>query len=1089
MSKWDSKLHLKTGIDLAFMARYAKLFVNRSYVHGEQKIYKDGNVRYRNNLPGAIDLFRIRQALYGERTYAAYGCDRQGKSKWVVFDLDIPRAMRKEIEETKDTDLQEKLQAHAWRRIHLMTESVMAEIRHLGLAPVPLSSGSKGLHIYILFDQALEAESAVKLGLLVKWLAHKTQESSELQGIIDYMVIESYPCLSDLRALMTDGVPHLVKLPLVKHLGSGLFSRFLDPDNPRIEQPLPNSHLWNLRPDANEIVLDSLESFKEELKEASDHSRLYAVEAGPTNHPQTETYFRKNIPDGPKKVVERCTAMRQLVYKAIRERHLTHDERLFILFNLIAFGGDGVAAVHDLMRQASDYDFSKTQYFIDHALRRNYYPYLCETAQEKGVCPLTEACHAVGMYRTPLGVITGYDADNRSLIQPVLGELKPDFETGTLEEIRQEIREKLQTYLRAAPEKALLIQVDPGVGKTVSTAKALADLPDDLKKSYRRIFWAGQRHDMFEEVVKHLPNIKQILPKIGEDEDFPHSTPEKSGLCQVDECRYQLRIMRNKGWAEIETEKVCLECPVGIKNCEYFRQWDHKGSFFAPQQHLVTNRIQDNKINCDVIVIDENPASVFDSEIIVTQDEIDELVELIQTKRFARSELMVKLLNCLRRTVASYRKLTQGYELIKDWDDRIRLLHGDNSRQGEIINDDAKKTPEKGLHHLLNEIDKSRFWIDWLAFIDLAEPEDLPKNWLGPLFKAVKQQKLLFDIEHNSRIYIKQQKEHMVLGLLESKTFKNMDNPIIFLDATADLSAYKRLLDREFIHFHRQLKMLNPVYQLIDGEYPMLSIMPDNERSQRTRMKLLRFTKAIIEKGEKTLVVSTMQFHNKYLANHLKNARLSKKYVTGYYRNLRGSNEYMDCDQIVLIGVANPNTEELHIKEQARRVEEDYLSNKTTKDHQQYPGSKIKRKSWFYEDQRMNAIIRQNREYEMVQAIYRIRPLLFPARKIWILSAIQLPLSTTPVGLNSDELSMQLGMKLQTRGKLNRAKPAYDKLRKAVIKLRRNDHIQFSTKKLADTAGVNLRTTQKYIQRLCEDIPYLKRKNDEFQIQENSENA
>ncbi len=137
----------------------------------------------------------------------------------------------------------------------------------------------------------------------------------------------------------------------------------------------------------------------------------------------------------------------------------------------------------------------------------------------------------------------------------------------------------------------------------------------------------------------------------------------------------------------------------------------------------------------------------------------------------------------------------------------------------------------------------------------------------------------------------------------------------------------------------------------------------------------------------------------------------------------------------------------------------------------------------------MNAIIRQYREYEMVQAIYRIRPLLFPARKIWILSAIQLPLSTTPVGLNSDELSMQLGMKLQTRGKLNRAKPAYDKLRKAVIKLRRNDHIQFSTKKLADTAGVNLRTTQKYIQRLCEDIPYLKRKNDEFQIQENSENA
>ena len=323
----------------------------------------------------------------------------------------------------------------------------------------------------------------------------------------------------------------------------------------------------------------------------------------------------------------------------------------------------------------------------------------------------------------------------------------------------------------------------------------------------------------------------------------------------------------------------------------------------------------------------------------------------------------------------------------------------------------------------------------------------------------------------------------MVLGLLESKTFNNQDNPVIFLDATADLSSYKRLLDREFIHIYRQVKMLNPVYQLINGEYPMLSIVPDNDRCRRTRMKLLRFTKAIIERGEKTLVVSTMQFHNRHLVDYLKNARLSKKYVTGYYRNLRGSNEYLDCNQIVLIGVANPNSEELHIREQARRASEDYLSDKTTKDYQQFPGSMIKRKSWFYEDERMNDIIRQHREYEMVQAINRIRPLLFPERKIWILSAIQLPLSTTPVSLNSDELAMMLGMKLRTRGELNRAKPAYEKLRKAVIKFKRNDYRRFDKKKLADTAGVNLRTAQKYIQRLCEDFHYLEWHNDEFSIE------
>ncbi len=287
MSRWDSELHQKTGIDLAFMTRYSQLFILRYGVHGEQKIGRNGRVRYRNNLPGSIDIFRIRQALYAERTYASYGCDRQGKSKWLVFDLDIPRDVRKEIEETRDADLREKLQAHAWWMIYLMADSLTAEIRHLGLTPVPIFSGAKGIHIYLLFDKSVDTEQAVKLGLLIKWLAHRTQESSDLQGIIDYMAIESYPCQSDLRALKGGGVPHLVKLPLVKHQGTGMFSRFLDPDNPRIDQPLPNAHLWNLKPDSHELVSDALESFTGELEEALAHSRLHPVEAEPTIFPNS----------------------------------------------------------------------------------------------------------------------------------------------------------------------------------------------------------------------------------------------------------------------------------------------------------------------------------------------------------------------------------------------------------------------------------------------------------------------------------------------------------------------------------------------------------------------------------------------------------------------------------------------------------------------------------------------------------------------------------------------------------------------------------------------------------------------------------
>ena len=133
----------------------------------------------------------------------------------------------------------------------------------------------------------------------------------------------------------------------------------------------------------------------------------------------------------------------------------------------------------------------------------------------------------------------------------------------------------------------------------------------------------------------------------------------------------------------------------------------------------------------------------------------------------------------------------------------------------------------------------------------------------------------------------------------------------------------------------------------------------------------------------------------------------------------------------------------------------------------------------------MNEIIRQYREDEMVQAIYRIRPLQSPDKKIWILSAIQLPLPTTPISLNSDELAMLLGLQLGKHGNASRAKPAFKKLRKAVIKFRRNDYKKFNTKKLADTAGVNLRTAQKYLDALIEEIPYLERREDEFFINKN----
>ncbi|NQS98563.1 MAG: hypothetical protein HQ591_08920 [candidate division Zixibacteria bacterium] len=564
----------------------------------------------------------------------------------------------------------------------------------------------------------------------------------------------------------------------------------------------------------------------------------------------------------------------------------------------------------------------------------------------------------------------GFDAGNRAKIQPILGDLRPDFESGTVEEIRKELAERLHRYLRETPEKALLIQTDPGVGKTVTMAMTLINLPDDLKKYHRRVFWAGQRHDMYEEVAKFIPNLKQILPKIGESNNNSHSRKipeEQFGLCESDDNRKLLRIMRDKGWPELETQKVCLECHIGINNCRYFKQWKHTGSFFAPHQHLATRKIQENQINADVIVVDENPFGVFDVETIVTCNDIADLSDFLTEKKFAKYGLILPLLSTLRRTIKECEQLTEGHELIQKWDNRFCQFNSASSEQLDLEDQEPLKPYEKGIFHRINQIDQSQFWLKWEGFIEMAAPEDLPKNWLPLLFKIIKQEKLLFGLEYNSRMLVKKQAGKFVLALIDSKKFTLADDtPVIFLDASANIFFYQRLIDRELIHVVRRIRMQNPIVQLIDGEYPKQSLVIQSKKNQSTSDKIIRFVKAIINRGECTLVISTREFIEKRLRKALKTAGLRGGYEIGHYWGLRGTNDFTHCDQVVLVGTAMPNLEELHIREQCRRLREDYVSGVTTHSYRRYGETRLQGKTRVFKDERMNQILSQHREEEMI---------------------------------------------------------------------------------------------------------------------------
>jgi hypothetical protein len=281
--------------------------------------------------------------------------------------------------------------------------------------------------------------------------------------------------------------------------------------------------------------------------------------------------------------------------------------------------------------------------------------------------------------------------------------------------------------------------------------------------------------------------------------------------------------------------------------------------------------------------------------------------------------------------------------------------------------------------------------------------------------------------------------------------------------------------------------MQNPVVQLVDGEYPKQSLMIKNKKSkkQSTSDKIVRFVKAIIDRGECTLIISTKDFIEKRLRKALKTAGLKGRYEIGHYWGLRGSNDFTHCDQVILVGTAMPNLEELHIREQCRRLREDYVSGVTIFSYRRYGETRLQGKTRVFEDERMNQILSQHREEEMIQMIHRIRPLLYSEKKIWILSSTPLPLPADIQHVNSDELSIMLGLKLNSNSHATGFSHIYNRLTKAVTKLKDNDCNQFTSQKLADTAGVNKRTVIRYAKRLCDDIPNLNMTKNGFKLTPN----
>ncbi|NQS98562.1 MAG: hypothetical protein HQ591_08915 [candidate division Zixibacteria bacterium] len=119
--------------------------------------------------------------------------------------------------------------------------------------------------------------------------------------------------------------------------------------------------------------------------------------------------------------------------------------------------------------------------------------------------------------------------------------------------------------------------------------------------------------------------------------------------------------------------------------------------------------------------------------------------------------------------------------------------------------------------------------------------------------------------------------------------------------------------------------------------------------------------------------------------------------------------------------------------------------------------------------------------------IHRIRPLLYPDKKIHILSRTPLPLAAKIIQLSTVEYESMLGLKLNSQSKVTGTDTTYNRLSQAITQLRYKHYTNFTYQKLADTARVNRRTVERYAERLCADISGLTKTPTGFELKEDND--
>lgn len=260
----------------------------------------------------------------------------------------------------------------------------------------------------------------------------------------------------------------------------------------------------------------------------------------------------------------------------------------------------------------------------------------------------------------------------------------------------------------------------------------------------------------------------------------------------------------------------------------------------------------------------------------------------------------------------------------------------------------------------------------------LDGPKTVPVRFLEPLLEILQHEWTEYKKEnpYNRRLRLERsapgQEAGFRLTLRRDLPLAALAQSLLILsDASLTLEEARRLFpERRWLEIKPNLKIpaAAQIVQFTDYNYGKIHLATAQER-----LKALQRIEELVaqHRGQKIGLISHQSFSSAVRQQF-------PQIQVGHYYGQRGSNEFADCDVLICFGTPNPNPQELERQAEALYWDQSVINPQTLLEPRVFAQSGeqvLQTRVRAYRDPRLHEMHRAKREEELLQAIFRARPL------------------------------------------------------------------------------------------------------------------